>query len=316
MPRDRNNPDLRSRLQGCIVGLAVGDALGVPVEFESRETVARHPVTDLRGHGTHNQLAGTWSDDTSLTLCLLDSLTTGLDYAKIAASFVAWYRKNLWSARGSVFDIGNATRRAIARIEKGDDPIYCGGTGEDANGNGALMRIAPLAFFCRKMDLDQRRQVIFNVSGITHGHPRSKFGCWLFVETIVDLISGSEKKKALESASGRIEKWLGQTDPNPEWKHYERCTPGIVDLPGKEIHSSGYVVHSLEASLWCFLRHDDFATGVLEAVNLGDDTDTTGAITGALAGAALGLEAIRHEWVRGIARSAEILELCEKFPLP
>jgi ADP-ribosylglycohydrolase len=304
--------DLNARIRGGLLGLAVGDALGVPVEFLGRAALDAEPVTGMRAFGSHRQPAGTWSDDTSLTLCLADSLASygpdRLDFTDQARRFVAWRDEGLWTARGAVFDIGIASSEAIHRMAEGIEPIYCGGTDEMSNGNGSLMRILPLAFWLHGKPTGERRTACFQASSLTHGHSRSKLACWLYVETALGLCRGLSPTEALLQARTTVE-----AHPDGEWRHFARCTPDIASLPRDAIKSSGYVVHTLEAALWCLLGSSSYAEAALKAVNLGNDTDTTAAVAGGLAGLLWGEAAIPEEWLEVLARREEITALAERL---
>jgi ADP-ribosylglycohydrolase len=181
---------MKDKIFGGILGLCVADALGVPVEFESRESLAMNPVTDMRGYGTHNQPSGTWSDDTSTTLCLTDSLTGGLDYYNIMRKFRLWMDKGEYTPYGNVFDIGIATRKAIQRFAGGTEPLMCGGTSEYDNGNGSLMRILPLVFYLinRYKTEDDFFKCVHNVSSLTHAHKRSMIACGIYMSVARNIL--------------------------------------------------------------------------------------------------------------------------------
>jgi len=307
-----------------IFGVCVGDALGVPVEFRSREQLKRSPVTTMRAFGTHRQPAGTWSDDSSLALCLAESLTNTYDLEDIALKFLQWYNKEIWTPHGTVFDIGIATSQAIHRISKGVSPTLCGGTTEFDNGNGSLMRILPLLFYIKDFSITKRFDTVKDVSSITHGHIRSVLACFIYLELALEILNKKEKWEAYTNMQRNVREFL---DNNPicsqdEMNKFHRILElkvGDYDvaplhtLQEEEISSSGYVLHSLEASLWCFLNSENYAEAVLKAVNLGEDTDTTGAITGGIAGIYYGFESIPREWVDVLARKEDIEKLCEKF---
>ncbi len=213
-----DDPELDERLTAipaAIFGSAVGDALGVPVEFSSREARRRDPVIDMRGYGAHLQPAGTWSDDTSLALCLAESLTErGLDYRDQASRFVAWLRNGLWTPHGEVFDIGNATRRAIHNLAAGRDPLAAGPAGEFDCGNGSLMRIAPLALYLAFADEDQRVEAAMLGSRLTHGHPRCQLACAMFCEVIAGLVQGREIEQAVAAGQKVLLRLLDSRFPN------------------------------------------------------------------------------------------------------
>jgi ADP-ribosyl-[dinitrogen reductase] hydrolase len=174
----------KDKIFGGIFGLIVGDALGVPVEFVPREVLKKNPVTDMIGYGTYNQPPGTWSDDSSLTLCLVDSLCNGFNLNDIAKKFIKWYEEAYWTPFGEVFDVGNTTRIAINNLIYGIPPEKAGPSDEKSNGNGSLMRILPISFYVKNLDLDEQFDIPHKVSSITHGHPRSLIACGYYVQFI------------------------------------------------------------------------------------------------------------------------------------
>lgn len=166
----------------ALFGVAVGDALGVPVEFRGRKYLKEDPVTDMRAYGTHRQPAGTWSDDSSLTFCLAEMLCGGYDLQNLGNRFINWYRHAYWTPHGNVFDIGMTTRTAINRLEDGVEPKNAGPWGEQDNGNGALMRILPLLFHLHDKPLEERFAKTRDVASVTHGHIRSTLCCFFYLE--------------------------------------------------------------------------------------------------------------------------------------
>lgn len=267
----------RNKLKAAIYGFAVADALGVPVEFKRRGTFL---VADMFGYGTHNQPAGTWSDDTSMTLATCDSIKAmgTVDCTDMLERFRRWIREGEYTADGRVFDYGMTTANALAtgRPE----------TGINSNGNGSLMRVLPLAFL-PEVTTGQ----IEKVSEITHGHKISKDGCVLYVEIARRLIGGEDMHSILET--------IAANEP------YDRL-PYIAELDEDDIRSSGFVVDTLEAALWSVATTESYRDAVLKAVNLGDDTDTVGAVSGGLAGIIYGLEGIPTEWIDGLRNKAAI----------
>ncbi|MBT9395358.1 ADP-ribosylglycohydrolase family protein [Hymenobacter sp. NST-14] len=303
-----------AQFRAALLGLAVGDALGVPVEFQSRAARRLDPVAAMRAYGTHNQPAGTWSDDASLTFCLAQALADGFTVGLTAEYCRRWYYENLWTPHGSVFDIGITTREALNRLQADPDLILAGGTDEYSNGNGALMRILPLAFYQAEAPLAERFQLIREVSAITHGHIRSAVACLLYLEVARHLRAGRPPAAAYAAMREQAPAQLHKLKiPTHETDHFERILSGrLPDVAVTAIDSGGYVLHTLEAALWCLLRHETYAETVLAAVNLGDDTDTTGAVTGGLAGLYYGEAAIPPEWLAVLARRADIEELAAR----
>lgn len=257
-------------LRDAIYGLAVGDALGVPYEFRPRGSFA---CTGMVGYGTHHQLAGTWSDDTSMTLATCDSIRACgcVNTADMLARFRAWINDGAYAIDGAVFDYGNTTARALA------SGVGC--AGERDNGNGSLMRIAPLAF------TDATDDEIRAVSAITHAHRVSTEACVDMVRAMCMLASGASPAEAV-----------------PDYEILRSASE-------KDLRSGGFVRDTYCAALWCLAVTDSYEECVLRAVNLGDDTDTTAAVAGALAGIVYGAEAIPAAWMDAL-RGKDIIEHC------
>jgi len=303
--------------EGALLGLAVGDALGVPVEFTSREERRRDPVTGMRAGGTWGQEAGTWSDDSSLSFCLAEALCRPLfDPYDLGPLFLAWYREGYWTAHGRLFDIGETTEYALQRIAAGAEPVGAGPTDVNSNGNGALMRILPLAFALREeTDPIIRYTLTRRVAAVTHGHMRSAIGCFLLLEYAAILIEGLPPDEAYRRFCREAPVLLQELElPSDETDHYHRVLSGrLPGLPEEDIASSGYVVDTLEAALWCLLTETNYRDAVLKAVNLGKDTDTTAAVCGGLAGLAWGAAAIPAEWLDALARREDIRALARRL---
>lgn len=304
-----------------IMGLCVGDALGVPVEFKSRETLKEKPITDMVGNRVHNQPIGTWSDDTSMTLCLLDSLLDGLDYKDIMNKFKLWFTKGDYTPYGEVFDVGISTQQAISRYMRGTKPLKCGGVEEYDNGNGSLMRILPLLFYIQSLysidfqNTDEAFDIIHNVSALTHAHKRSQIACGIYLSIASMLMKDVELEVAVEIG---IQKAFEYYNKLPEFKkeliHFKRLSKKhFYKTKEYDIRSSGYVVDTLEASVWCLLNTKTYKDCVLKAVNLGGDTDTTSAVVGGLAGLYYGIENIPSQWIKKIARRNYIENISDQF---
>lgn len=307
---------MENKVKAGIMGVCIGDALGVPVEFKTREDLKRNPVTQMLEYMSWNQPKGTWSDDSSLTLCLAEELTKGYDLEKIGQSFVKWNKYGHWTAHGRLFDIGGTTRHSIARLIKGESARFSGNIFEEDNGNGSLMRILPLAFYLEKEDDIQKIYLMVKeVSSITHGHFRSVFACFIYIVFAIQLIRGKNKKEAYSYVQNVTLEYAVKQCFNPkEIELFNRVLINDISTCSEdEIKSGGYVLHSLEASLWCFLNSESYSEAVLKAVNLGEDTDTTGAITGGLAGIYYGFENIPQEWRDVLVRKGDIEKLCEKL---
>jgi len=307
--------DYSIEIKSALFGVAVGDALGVPVEFNSRQTISKNPVTDMIGYGTYDLPAGTWSDDSSLTFCLTEALTQDFDLNVIGQNFVKWKHENYWTPHGHVFDIGIATSQAISRLAKGAKPELAGGFDETDNGNGSLMRILPLLFYLLDKPINERYDITKKVSSITHGHIRSVIACFYYLEFALQLFSGKDKFETYKDLQTEITNYLTSHSINStEIALFDRLLKDdIYKLAEEEIQSSGYVLHTLEASIWCLLTTKNYKEAVLKAVNLGSDTDTTGAVTGGLAGLLYGLDKIPKNWLQRIARHEDIENLAERL---
>lgn len=298
-----------------LFGIAAGDALGVPVEFKSRATIALHPVRDMTGYGTYNLPAGTFSDDSSLAFCLAEALTQEFNMLVIASNFVAWLNDGFWTARGEVFDVGISTRQAIRRLEEGCKPDLAGGMDISDNGNGSLMRILPLLVYIKDKAPEERYLVTKQVSSITHGHIRAIVACFYYLEFARQIVNGIDKFQIYKNLQTEITELLNRHAIHPEEiKLFDRLLQGtIYELTETEIRSSGYVIYTLEASIWCLMTTDNYEAATLKAVNLGDDTDTTAAVTGGLAGLLYGFDTIPESWVQQLARKDDIENLANRL---
>ena len=259
------------KIKGVILGHAVGDALGVPVEFCTRDELEVKPVCDMEGHGTHDVPAGTWSDDTSMSLAALDSLIKGLDYNEIMDNFASWLGDSKFTADGEVFDVGNSSRKSILLYAAEDiTPLEC---------------------------------------GLTHSHERSIVGCGIYAFIVWELLREPTKISVYKGLS-----LAGQYfADSAELEHYSRLFElDFANISADEINSSGYIVDTLEAAVWCLLNSGDYSECVLKAVNLGEDTDTVAAVAGGMAGALWGYSAIPSKWLNKLARRDYIEELCIK----
>lgn len=305
---------LIEKIRAAVFGHAIADAMGVPVEFMDREELHADPVTDYRGFGAHHVPAGTWSDDTSMTLASLDSLAHGVDYDDMMRRFCNWKQKAAYTATDEVFDMGIATNTALNRFLHGTPALHCGGFNEFDNGNGSLMRIIPAILYC-KFHLEhgsvaEHIQLIHDVSRLTHAHPRSLIGCGIYYFVLMELLDFPDKM-AVERGLAKAKEFYRE---HIELAHYHRLTdPDFADLPEKEIRSSGYVVATLEAAIWCLMNTESYSACVLKAVNLGSDTDTVAAVSGGLAGVLYGMGYIPSAWYSGLLRHEEIEKLCTSF---
>lgn len=302
-------------IKDTLFGLAVGDALGVPVEFKSREEISRHPVTDMVGYGTYNLPPGTWSDDSSLAFCLAEALTQDFDITIIAGKFEEWLYKGYWTPYGKVFDVGITTQKSIENLKKVPRPDLAGSFSEQENGNGSLMRILPLLYYIKDKPVAERYQLTKAVSSITHGHDHAVIACFYYLEFARGLVNVKDKLSVYRNLQKHIPDYLPPfASKESSLRVFDRLLKGdIRELPEKDIKSSGYVLHTLEASIWCVMTTETYREAVLKAVNLGKDTDTTGAVTGGLAGLLYGFENIPANWVAQLARRDDISDLVNRL---
>jgi ADP-ribosylglycohydrolase len=280
------------RALGCLLGLAVGDALGTTLEFTGRDD--RLPLTDMEGGGPFRLQPGEWTDDTSMALCLADSLIAGgrLDQRDLMERFVRWWRGGENSHNGRCFDIGITTREALRRFRETGDPV-AGSTDPNRAGNGSIMRLAPVALRWAD-DPAQAIAAARAQSVTTHGAPAAIEACAVLAGILVEAIATGDKAAMLRPRSAD-EPAIAAVAVG-SWRGKER----------HEIRSSGYVVHTLEAALWCVDRSESFSEAVLLAANLADDADTVAAVTGQIAGALGGKSAIPQGWLDRLAWRAEI----------
>ena len=298
--------------KAVVLGHAVGDALGLPVEFKSRELLDKYPVKNMVAHPTIDLPKGSWSDDTSMSLCSLDSLAKGgIDFDDIMQNFAKWYYDSEFTPTGYTFDIGLICMDAIKRYKRGFEPTKCGGTREYDNGNGSLMRIHPFALYLSRKDMpvEQKIDIIHKASCLTHTHKRSQIACGIYAFILWGILDENDMSGAVSGLDNALDFYRDE----PEISHYIDRLDNFENKSREDIKSSGYVVDTLEAALWCLFNSEDYKECVLLAVNLGDDTDTIAAIAGSLAGALYGLKSIPSSWLNTLVKKDEIVEMCEKF---
>ncbi len=289
------------RYQGCLLGLACGDAVGTTVEFKARGTFA--PVTDMVGGGPFNLQPGQWTDDTSMALCLAASLlkSDAFDPRDQIERYVRWRQEGYLSSTGDCFDIGNTVAGALRRYQESGDP-YSGSTDPYTAGNGSIMRLAPAPMYYAE-DLEQAAYYSAESSRTTHGAREAVDACQLFGVMIALALWGEEKEAILFESINRVS---ALADLTPSIKAIASGT--YRDKKKSEIRGSGYVVESLEAALWCFWRTESYREAILCATNLGDDADTTAAVCGQIAGAYYGVERIPTAWLDRLAMREYIEE--------
>lgn len=301
--------ELIERYRGSLLGLAVGDALGAPLEFKRPGSFT--PLDDMVGGGFHDVMPGQWTDDTSMALCLADSLIEqkGFDPVNQLHKYVRWLREGYLSSIDECFDIGNTTLEALRKFEETQEP-YCGPTDPRSAGNGSIMRLAPVPLFYAKRPLDAIEKS-GESSRTTHQATTAIDACRYLGALIVGAVNGVSREELL---SERYSPIPGYWEENPLLEEIDAIARGsFKNRQPPEIQGSGYVVKSLEAALWAFYNSHSFRDGCLLAVNLGMDADTTGAVYGQLAGAFYGEREIPESWRSQLIRSLLIESMADQL---
>lgn len=303
------------KVKNGIIGFVVGDTMGVPVEFNSRERLLLNPVTEMLEYGTHNMPKGCWSDDTSMTLATMDSIIKckEINTNDMTDRFIKWYRNGEYTATGIMFDIGTTTKQALIKYQRGIDiASKCGGEREYDNGNGSIMRMLPIAYYCYLKSLEDTEilKIVKEVSSITHRHQISILGCYIYVRLAMELLKGKELLQAYQE----IKKLDYSYFTEDTIYKYERILNNDIGLYNiNDISSNGYIVSTLEATLWTLINSKSFNETIIKAINLGEDTDTVGACVGGLAGIYYGIENINQKWKDNILRYDYIIDMCNEF---
>ncbi|MBL9005499.1 MAG: O-acetyl-ADP-ribose deacetylase [Myxococcales bacterium] len=301
------------RVRGALWGAIVGDALGVPVEFKLRSVLDQAPVRDLQGYGTYKVPPGTWSEDSTLLLCTLYSLLQQrLDLADLAQRFVRFLDHAYMTPTGQVFDISSVTATAIGRMRSGVPPEEAGS--ESDTDNGPLSRVLPLALrFPRESD-STLALYAQRAATLTHRHSRVQIGCGYYAVLTKALLDGESPHGGYRRANQFARAYYDSSRYAEELQHYHRLLDGRIELLARDqVQSSGQVVQTLEAGVWCLLSTQSYEDAVLRAVNLGGDTDTIASVTGGLAGLCYGVSAIPEPWRQAMARAEDIEDLISRF---
>lgn len=297
--------DELERFRGCLLGLAIGDAIGTTVEFAARGSFPA--VTDMVGGGVFRLEPGQWTDDTSMALCLATSLVTvgGFDPIDQMNRYCAWRDEGYLSSNGTCFDIGNTVSQALAKYRRSGNP-FSGSTDPQSAGNGCLMRLAPVPMFYFP-DRDRVRHFAGESSRTTHGAAECIAACRLFADMVFRALSGLPKTEILLGYT------LEPDEPQRSAKLAAIAQGNYQQKSINQIRGTGYVVDSLEAALWCFWTTESFEAAILAATNLGDDADTTAAICGQIAGAYYGASALPKSWCDRLTMHVEITDLADRL---
>ncbi len=289
--------DINDATKGCLIGLAVGDAVGTTLEFKPRGTF--EPITDMVGGGPFRLNPGEWTDDTSMALCLAQSLIRNEDFDPVDQMnrYCNWYRHGYMSSTGTCFDIGYTVSTALRDFEDSKKP-FSGPTHRLSAGNGCLMRLAPVPI-AYKDDLESALHFAGESSRTTHGAAECIDSSKAFSSMILKAFSGETKNNIITQSN-----YEPYTD-----KVIDIISGNFIDKTYEEMTGSGYVIESLESALWCFYHSDSYEEAILKSANIGNDADTTAAICGQIAGAYYGLSGIPAHWKSKLAMYSEIIEM-------
>ena len=303
-----------SIIKDGIIGHAIGDAMGVPIEFVSRDKLLENPVTEMTSGGTHGQPKGYFSDDTSMEIATIDSYVKKekFDYDDIMNNFSLWIAEGKFTPGGKAFDAGITCSNAINNYLKGTPPLEAGLNTIDSNGNGSLMRMLPAVYYAHYKKLKQSEilKLTKRLSGITHRHEISILGCYLYVNYLLNIINGIDKYAALNMLKILDLSSFSKEAINKYKRLFEN---GFEKTSVQDIRSTGYIVDTLEAVIWIILNTNNFKQAIIGAINLGDDTDTVGAITGSIAGILYGYNDIPKTWLKDLVKRNELEEYSKSF---
>lgn len=303
-----------SKFVDSIIGHAIGDAMGMPTEFCMREKLIEKPALKMLGSEKTRQPAGSWTDDTSMEIATIASLIEKgkFDYADIMSKWCDWINKSEYTANGEVFDVGRTCLRTFRNYYNGIDPVKCGLSDINSNGNGSLMRILPVALYAYSKHLKKEEIIKLSndVSSLTHGHNISKIACYMYVMFVINLLNGMSKQESYE--------YLKKDDysmyDEESLSLYDRIIKNdISKFDLDDISSSGYVVDTWECVLWILLNSNSYKKTILASTNIGNDTDTIGAIVGSMAGIIYGIESFPKEWLSTLKRKDYLIDMASKF---
>ena len=306
---------INSKIVASIISFAIGDAMGTPLKDELRDELMAHPVLTLIGHRAYPVPAGTWSDDTSLTLATMDSIIQkrSIDHNDIMNKYLEWYGKFKYTATEDIFDVSRVTYYALINYASKKGPaITCGLSYDEDNDNASLMRMLPIAIYAyyHNLSSDKIRQMVNEASSLTHRHEISRMGCYIYVRFVIYLLQGDSKEYAYE----KLRRLKYNAYSRKTRKKYKRILErNIKHLKMKKIKSSDDIVDTLEASMWVILNTIAYKEAMFLAVNLGDDADTVGAVTGSMAGLIYGWKEIPLKWLDVLKKADYIINMATSF---
>lgn len=299
---------------GAIIGHAVGDAMGFPIEFSKREELLKNPVLEMIDSPDLGLPAGSWSDDTAMEIATIDSFIHKkcFDYKDIMDRWVKWISESEYTSTGVTFDIGRTCLKAIKKYCNGSAPLQCGSTSVNENGNGSLMRILPVALYAysKKLDDTSIHKLTNEVSSLTHAHEVSRLGCYIYVQFIICLLKGNTKQEAYK----HIQNLDYRSFTIDSINQYTRILNEQIEFQILEnIKSTGYIVDTLESAMWIFMNAQHYKEAIIASTNIGGDTDTIGAIVGSMAGIYYGFDSIPSNWLDKLQRKDYLMDLMDRF---
>ncbi len=304
-----------SKIRDGLYGFIIGDAFGAYCEFAPREKLLEKPVTDMLGYGTFDVPEGTWTDDTCMTLATIDSIINKkkIDTFDIMTNFYFWVKEGRYTATGNAFDVGRTTLKAISTFSKTMDLSLCGQSLITDNGNGSLMRMLPIVYYCyyKKVKAEEIYTIVRDVSSLTHSNEISIIGCYIYVRFLLNILNGKDKNDAYRSLRRYN---YGKYFKQETIDLYKRIIKeDITDYKVNDISSTGYVVDTLEAVMYVVMNSTKFSDAIIGAANLGDDTDTIAAIAGSIAGIMYGYDTFPVKWIFKLQRQDYLNNICETF---
>lgn len=303
-----------SKIVNALIGHALGDAMGTPMEFFNRKYLQENRVKEMLGNiGQHKEPVGSWSDDTSMELATIDSIINKktIDYDDIMNNFLLWIEQGKYTPTNHAFGVGRTCLMSIYNYKKGKPSLECGSNDIKHMSNGSLMRILPVALYSysKKLSIEDIEILTNNISSLTHRQEAVRFACFIYVMYIIDLLNGHNKEEAYINMKNRNYNYSDTTI-----NLYNRLLKeDIRKLNINDINSSGYIVDTLEASFWCLLTNSSYEDTIVEAINLGQDTDTIACISGAMAGIIYGYDNIPNRWLEKLQQKDYLLNLFIKF---
>ncbi len=308
-----------------LIGFAVGDAYGVPYEFLSRKEIGPILSDEMLGNDTPMNFKsrwsdyipkGAWSDDTSMLVATMAAICDSkgkLNYTKIMDNFVDWMYHAKYTSINQTFGIGNIVYNSVSRYMDGESALKCGGTGIRDNGNGSLMRILPISLYCiyNGLDDDAICEVVSKGSSLTHAHEISKMSCVIYTFFLQKILEKRDKYEAFDYAISKdYSVWFSEETIR---NFNKLLNDSFKEIDAKDIRESGYVLDTLEATIYSILKNNNYKDTIQCAVKLGYDTDTVAGITGSIAGAMYGMDSIPENWIKDLKKKKYLENMAELF---